>query len=293
VALVQAYPDGRVVQLFPNFCQQNNLVRGNNRFDILGCTQGGAIEPRGLWVDDGPGTYLVKLIASTDAAALKGLLGLQRADQLADRLQNGNYGGTVWSVDAIAYTVQGVAAQPAPQPVPQPTQPVTPVAPVAPIVVAGEAPAGWNNLPSDFRMSLRTLESRTNYRQGEAVVFEVTSEESCELGLVEVAPSGVATVVYPNAMEEVELKAGKATWLPGRDSDIEVRARELGAHHYLAICSRKPGFLDGFWGLFGDKSAAASERAVEMKPVISVQELLKDDPKHDEARAWVSIQVVQ
>jgi Domain of unknown function (DUF4384) len=292
VALVQAYPDGRVVQLFPNACQPVGEVTGSNRFEIKGCTADGrGIDERGLWVNDGPGTYLVKLIASTDVGALNSLLSISRAEELSDRLQRGNYAGTVWSVDAIAYTVVDSAGQTGVQ------QPVPPVISQQP----GTVPINWANIPSDFNLSLQLQGNRSTYRLGESLVFSASAEQTCELGLVEITPSGAATAVYPNSFEEIKLKSGRMSWFPAADSKMRIVVREVGTSTYLAICSKKPGFLDGFFGLFSSKSTpdtkpmvpAQGTRAAEIKPVISVEALMRDDPNNQEARAWVSVQVVQ
>jgi len=290
IGLVQAYPDGRVVKLFPHRYQPNNVVVGNNRFEILGGVAAtGQLEPRGLFVNDPSGTYLVKLIASTDAAALNSLLSITRAGELTRRLQAGNYvsSGTVWSVDGIAYAVSGNATQPltsAPPPMSQAIagQPVM----AQPVVMPGLG--NLTNMTSDFDLGIHTKDNRSSYRVGEEMVFQLSAGESCELGLVEIGPTNELEVLFPNPVEKIKLKKNRVAWVPSRGSAITLKPDRVGTHTYLAVCSRKPGFWES---LFGSKSG--DERTLGLKPTTTVADLLKDDPDGQEARAYISVQVMQ
>ena len=270
VALVQAYPDGRLVKLFPNSFQPNNQVQGSNRFEIRGQS------PAGLYVNDAPGTYVVKLIASTDPQRLNHLLtSSTQANLFATNLSSATYlgpqGSTVWSSSDIAYRVQGVQSA---------AQPVTPAMPVAqPVASQPMAPTFASTLQSfsakksDFNVSVSLKNNQAVFRQGEPMTFQLSAEKSCNAGLIELAPTGVLSVIYPNEVTpKVELTAGKMSWLPTGDSKIQPLAGTPGEYAYLMVCSDKANFFEQLFGM-GPKSRMSG---FNVKPTVTVDELLKD-----------------
>jgi hypothetical protein len=285
VALVQAYPDGRVVQLFPNQYQSNNQVMGNNTFYIRGA------RPEGLYVNDQPGAYLVKLIASTDSQLLNNVLAsTTKASDLAKNLQDraylGSAGSTVWATNGIAYEVVGQAVAQSPgltsQPMAPAVQPVT-----QPMGVQGML-AMFDAKQSDFHVSITTKNNQQQYRVGDALAFQLTSENNCEAGLIHLQPNGQMNVLYPNTvMEKVSLKAGRVTWLPESEDGLQIVADQPGQHHFMLACSDKPNFFE--W-IFGREKAQRG--SFNVKPTISVQELLQDDEDNWEAYARISVNVM-
>lgn len=287
VALVQAYPDGRVVKLFPNRFQPNNQVLGSNRFEIRGQS------PEGLYVNDQPGTYVVKLIASTDKQRLDNLLnGATQSSLLVSNLTNttliGSQGSTVWSTSDIAYDVKGavVAQQPAtPAPVP-----VTPVAPAAQPATSAFVSAlqSFSAKKSDFNVSINLKNNQPVFRQGEPMTFQLTAEKGCNAGLIELDPTGALTVLYPNEVTtEVTLKSGQVSWLPKTGSKIQPLAGTPGEYAYLMVCTDKANFFEQLFGM-GPKSRLSG---FNVKPTVTVEELLKDDPDSWEGYGYTRVTV--
>lgn len=280
VALVQAYPDGRVVQLFPNRYQPNNVVRGNNRFEIRGAS------PQGLFVNDAPGTYLVKLIASTDKKKLATLLSEGKTashfSRLATSAEYTQGSGTVLSMSEIGYQVAGQAAVS--------TAAVVPPSVVTPAVVPSSTAASILSMVegrgSDFHVSIMPKGNKTTYVEGDELVFQLTSENTCEAGLIHLQPDGQVRVLYPNKVEKkVKLKAGKVSWLGTSEKGLRLRATTAGVNHYILACSDKPNL----WQMiFGREEARTS---FDIDPMTTVQALLADEEKSLEAYAVTSITV--
>lgn len=294
IALVQAYPDGRVVRLFPNQYQPNNQVLGNNSFEI----RGSSVE--GLYVNDPQGAYLVKLIASTNQENLNDLLAnVRSASQLASDLKHAgtHQTGTLWNASGITYLVTSGASvvnAPLPQPV-STSQPLT-ISPslvvVAPTPTPVTQPITQGYLASQlalktsaFNVSLAAGNSQTNYLKGQNLTFQMSSEKDCNAGLIHENPQGQISVLYPNQVKpEVELDAGEVAWLPGSDGALNIVATDIGQNSYMLVCTNEPGFFDALLGFFGQKSTAA-------KPTMTVEQLLADSKKFKKAYAITTINV--
>jgi len=53
-------------------------------------------------------------------------------------------------------------------------------------------------IPSQFGLSLRTVDTRTQFRDGESIVFTVTAEKDCYLLLIDHMSDGSSVLLYPN-----------------------------------------------------------------------------------------------
>ncbi len=55
-----------------------------------------------------------------------------------------------------------------------------------------------SKIPTQFGLSLQTVDMRTQFREGETIVFAVTAEKDCHLLLVDHMSDGSTVLLYPN-----------------------------------------------------------------------------------------------
>jgi hypothetical protein len=287
VALVQAYPDGSLVKLFPNDFQPNNYVVGNNKFEIRGQSAAG------LYVNDAPGAYLVKLIAASDKQALDNLLvNSRQSNEFKNQVENKHqYGQHVtWAFNDIGYTVSahGAVNQPVyhPQPVVNQPQPIA-AQPTTLVPISASHPLeAFKARKSDFHLSIAPKNNKYAYNLGEKITFQLTSENDCEAGLIHMSANGKMTVLYPNQMnKKVKLKENSVTWLPESSSGLSVDLNRRGTNHFLLTCSDKPNLWEWMFG----RSKISDRSSVSVKPTVTVEQLLQDHPDNYEAYAYTTV----
>jgi hypothetical protein len=251
---------GRSTQLFPNGRATDNRLRGNQLYQLPAPGAGYALK-----VSPPFGANVIKVIATTASTPMV------PRDRMA---QEGDFSTFAGDPDDLARQIQVVMTQNAQaawatseMPVyvvaQRPTVPPAPIAPqpgmgagvvVGPAVAAAPAiPAPIATMPSAFGLDVRT--SKTSYRIGEELSVLVTPERNCKLTLINVAPSGQATVLYPNReQQDVSLTAGRTAFLPGADGKIRLSILgPAGNQNLVAFCKEQQTLFGALFN-FNDRS---------------------------------------
>jgi len=102
--------------------------------------------------------------------------------------------------------------------------------------VASTAPkSGWRT-ESDQTITL--ISDKTSYRANDLPVFTVKTSSDCQLTLINVDPSGRATVIFPNKyQQENSIKARKEFRFPGQNAPFQFRLKDVGKEKLIAECS--------------------------------------------------------
>lgn len=119
---------------------------------------------------------------------------------------------------------------------------------VAPISWAGDADEilkevnKLKNQSSDFRVELKTVGDKENYKIGDEIRFSFKTNKECYITLINIGPSGKPTILFPNSWTKTNLvKAGVEYFIPPMDSNYFMEAKEpLGIEVVKAVASLKP-----------------------------------------------------
>lgn len=88
----------------------------------------------------------------------------------------------------------------------------------------------------DFELSL--ISDKTVYKVGELATFTVRSGHDCHLTLINVAPNGEGTVIFPNDYQRDNfLKAGTELQVPGEKAGFQLRLQDKGEETVVAVCN--------------------------------------------------------
>jgi hypothetical protein len=97
-----------------------------------------------------------------------------------------------------------------------------------------------------FTLDLATEPATRIYRDGEALVLEVTASRRCYLTLIQLASDGRLAVLVPNRfLADNEIDAGETVRFPGESAGFEIRAqlpdgREREHERLLAVATLDP-----------------------------------------------------
>ncbi len=103
-------------------------------------------------------------------------------------------------------------------------------------------------IPSQFGLSLRTVDMRTQFRDGETIVFAVTAEEDCHLLLVDHMSDGSTVLLYPNRYNpDSFVRKGQQILIPSpADAAFKlIVTPPFGDDRIEAIASTKKSSLHG------------------------------------------------
>jgi hypothetical protein len=101
-----------------------------------------------------------------------------------------------------------------------------------------------------FTLGLATVPSTRTYRDGEAVVLEVTASKHCYLTLFQLDADGALEVLLPNRfLAQSEIAAGETIRIPRKSAGFEIHARlgsgsERERQQVLAIATLDPVGFD-------------------------------------------------
>jgi hypothetical protein len=117
----------------------------------------------------------------------------------------------------------------------QPAQASTPVVPAA----APQAPAGLISVPAQQHFALAITADRPAYKVGEKVTLTVTTQQACNLTVVDVTPAGEVRTLFPNpATPSNAIGAQDAVLVAGGTSaNTLLVSGPAGTEQILAICS--------------------------------------------------------
>lgn len=75
-------------------------------------------------------------------------------------------------------------------------------------------------VPTQFGLSLQTVGMKTQYREGEAIVFSVTAEKDCYLLLVDHMLDGTSVMLFPNRFHpDCFIKKGQTLLIPSPENE--------------------------------------------------------------------------
>lgn len=136
--------------------------------------------------------------------------------------------------------------------------------------------------PNDFDLRLEL--AQPGYRLGEKMMVRVTPERRCKLTLLDVGQDGTYEVLVPNAFSgEIWLPAQRMTSIPAADARFDLKALQGGERRLLALCGANRTLSQLFSGRDGSRQATARQP--------TLQEIMRDQPKGDSARALLPFQV--
>ncbi len=131
---------------------------------------------------------------------------------------------------------------------PLPTLPVeaTPVSAASPAITGVELLAASHSTPG-FKLNLRTRDTKTAYREGETISFELSADRNCYVTLVSVDAQGSLTLLIPNAWQQTTLlRRGEQMVVPSPESGFKFPVQPPhGKTIVKAIATPDPLLLDG------------------------------------------------
>jgi hypothetical protein len=247
VTIVTVGPSGKVVQLFPNESQPQNLVRANSPLQIPASSGSAQIVV-------GPpfGSELIKVVATTapggfipasqlsGSGAFRSLVG--DLDELVRNLAvatSSAPGAKFAQHNLVLRTVAQAPAQtstPAPlsaQPAPVQTAQAPALAPSLQNPTAGLLPQTNNAI------LLAMATDKHTYRMGERITLAVTTMTACSLTVFDVNASGQARQLFPNTNVSANaIPAAQMTMVSGGTAPTVIDARgPVGVTSLIAVCS--------------------------------------------------------
>ena len=95
---------------------------------------------------------------------------------------------------------------------------------------------------SDDDKTIMLLSDKVGYRTNALPVFTVKASSNCQLTLINVGPSGRATVIFPNKYQQDNfIKAGRQFQFPGPNAPFQFRLKTVGREKLIAECEINQG----------------------------------------------------
>ncbi|MEO1204810.1 MAG: DUF4384 domain-containing protein [Pseudomonadota bacterium] len=93
---------------------------------------------------------------------------------------------------------------------------------------------------------------KTHFQKGDELVLDITTDRACRLTVINIEPSGRATVLFPNQFSpDNAMKAGETVTLPNPDGPFLLALDDVGQETFLAVCLMEdrasiPGVMHDF-----------------------------------------------
>jgi hypothetical protein len=116
------------------------------------------------------------------------------------------------------------------------------------VQTGGEAAAPTNHSVAELGHSLDLFirSDKDTYTSGDLITFFVRATAECHLTLIIVDTRGIATVLFPNEMEQNNLlPVGQELRVPGQRAPYQFRARDNGRETLVGICTVGAKIADG------------------------------------------------
>lgn len=85
---------------------------------------------------------------------------------------------------------------------------------------------------------LQITGNKSLFRPGDTLVLEVKADQDCNLTLISIEGSGLATVLFPNEFEpDNRIAAGNSVHIPAATAAYVLRTNKTGIESVLAICT--------------------------------------------------------
>lgn len=95
---------------------------------------------------------------------------------------------------------------------------------------------------SEKEETITLVSNKVRYRANDLPVFTVNASTDCSLTLINVGPTGRATVIFPNKyQQDNEIKGGKDFQFPGPDAPFQFRLKDIGKEKLIAECTSGSG----------------------------------------------------